>query len=55
MYKWTCRLTGIDTPEIRTSNHLEKQYGYFVRNQLRNKILNKVVRLKCGKLEQKCG
>lgn len=52
MYKWTCRLTGIDTPEIRTSNHTEKKYGYLVRNRLRNKILNKVVLLKCGTLDK---
>lgn len=24
MYKWNCRLSGIDTPEVRTSNQLEK-------------------------------
>lgn len=52
MYKWSCRLTGIDTPEVRTTNSLEKKFGYFVRNKLRNKILNKVVMLKCGSLDK---
>ena len=52
MYKWNCRLSGIDTPEVRTSNQLEKKYGYFVRNKLRNKILNKVVTLKCGTFDK---
>jgi len=52
LYKWNCRLSGIDTPEIRTSSALEKQHGYFVRNALREKILNKVVSLKCGDLDK---
>lgn len=52
MYKWNCRLTGIDTPEIRTSDQNEKKYGYFVRNKLRNKILNKVVKMKCGSFDK---
>ena len=52
MYKWNCRLTGIDTPEIRTSNEVEKRFGYFVRNKLRSKILNRVVSLKCGTFDK---
>ena len=52
MYKWNCRLAGIDTPEIRTRNLKEKQYGYEVRDILRSKILNKIVVLKCGELDK---
>lgn len=52
LYKWNCRLSGIDTPEIRTLSALEKQHGYLVRNALREKILNKVVSLKCGDLDK---
>lgn len=52
LYKWNCRLSGVDTPEIRTTSALEKQYGYSVRNILREKILNKVVKLKCGDLDK---
>ena len=52
LYKWNCRLIGIDTPEVRTSHKLEKKYGYIVRDHLRNKILNKVVQLKCGDLDK---
>jgi len=47
LYKWNCRLIKIDTPEIRTKNIKEKEYGYKVRDILRNKILNKVVKVKC--------
>ena len=52
MYKWNCRLTGIDTPEIRTSDRLQKKFGYEVRDHLRSKILNKVVTLKCQDLDK---
>lgn len=48
MYKWNCRLSGIDTPELRTKNLQEKKFGYEVRDHLRAKIMNKVVTLKCG-------
>lgn len=52
LYKWNCRLSGIDTPEIRTKNLKEKKYGFLVRDNLRNKILNKIVKLKCGKFDK---
>jgi len=52
LYKWNCRLTGIDTPEVRTSDKLQKQFGYIVRDKLRDKILNKVVTLKCQDLDK---
>jgi endonuclease YncB( thermonuclease family) len=52
MYKWNCRLGGVDTPELRTKSDIEKKHGYFVRDQLREKILNKVVTLECGDLDK---
>ena len=52
LYKWNCRLSGVDTPELRTRNKNEKKYGYQVRDNLRGKILNKVVTLKCGKFDK---
>ena len=54
LYKWNCRLTGVDTPEIRTSNKKEKAFGYVVRDLLREKILNKVVQVKCDDLDKYC-
>lgn len=50
--KWNCRLDGIDTPEIRTRNLKEKEYGLYVRDRLRELILNKIVTLKCGELDK---
>ena len=52
LYKWNCRLSGVDTPEIRTRDKVEKQYGYQVRDNLREKILNKVVTLECGDFDK---
>ena len=52
LYKWNCRLTGVDTPELRTRCKVEKKYGYEVRDYLREKILNKVVTLHCGDFDK---
>ena len=52
LYRWSCRLNGVDTPEIRTRNLKEKEMGYKVRDFLREKILNKVVTLNCGELDK---
>lgn len=51
-YKWNCRLTGIDTPELRTRNKKEKKLRYIVRDKLREKILNKVICYKCGEFDK---
>lgn len=47
LYRWNCRLINVDTPEIRTKNLKEKAYAKVVRNKLREKILNKLVYVKC--------
>ncbi len=47
LYKWNCRINRVDTPELRTKNKKEKEYGYEVRNKLREKILNKILDVKC--------
>ena len=52
LFRWTCRLSGVDTPEIRTRNNIEKQFGYDVRNYLREKILNKMVVIECGEFDK---
>ena len=35
-----------------TRNKLEKKFGYEVRDKLRGKILNKVVKVKCGEFDK---
>ena len=45
--KWNCRIARVDTPELRTRNKQEKEMGYMVRDKLREKILNKIIMVKC--------
>ena len=52
LYRWNCRLTGVDTPELRTRCKTEKVYGYKVRDYLREKILNKMVYVRCGDFDK---
>ena len=52
LYKWNCRLTGVDTPELRTRNKNEKKFGFEVRDYLREKILNKLVKIECGEFDK---
>lgn len=47
LYRWKCRIIGIDTPEIRTKDILEKQYGIYVRDKVRELLLNHIVKIKC--------
>ena len=44
---FNCRITGIDTPELRTKNAQEKEFGYIARDIVRHMILGKIVTLKC--------
>ena len=52
MYKWNCRISGIDTPELRTKDPEEKIRAFVIRDALRVKILNKVVVITCGKFDK---
>ena len=52
LYKWNCRINGVDTPELRTRNNLEKKLGYKVRDKLREKILGKVVYIVCDTFDK---
>lgn len=46
-YKWNCRIAHVDTPELKTDNHDEKERAIFVRDKVRELILNKIVTLHC--------
>ena len=52
LYKWNCRINGIDTPEIRTKSVLEKELGLKARDFLREKILNKNVIIHCNDFDK---
>ena len=45
MIKYSTRIYGIDTPEIRTKDDDEKKRGYAARDFLSSYILNKVVKI----------
>ncbi len=46
-YKFKTRLSGIDTPEIRTKNLDEKKQGYISKKIVSDLILNKIVKVQC--------
>ena len=46
-HRWIIRMSGIDTPEIKTKNTAEKTKAIEVRDYLRNKILDKIIILEC--------
>jgi micrococcal nuclease len=52
MFSWKCRLSGVDTPELRTRNQKEKEFGYKVRDALRERIQGKMVSLTCGDFDK---
>jgi micrococcal nuclease len=51
-YKHRIRLLGIDTPELRTKNLEEKKMGIAVRDFVRSKVLNKIIRIDCGEFDK---
>ena len=51
-FRWNCRLAGINTPEIRTKNLKEKEFGLLVRDKLKERIENKILLIKCGEFDK---
>ena len=51
-FRWNCRISGVDTPELRTKNEREKEMGYKVRDELRKLFMNKIVKIKCGEFDK---
>ena len=52
IYKFSIRLNRIDTPELRTSNPIEKEYAIKIRDKLSEKIMNKMVNIKVIKTDK---
>jgi endonuclease YncB( thermonuclease family) len=50
--KFTIRMSGYDTPEVRTNDDIEKIYGIAAKIIVSKMILNKLVYLKCGKWDK---
>ena len=51
-YRFPVRIKGIDAPELRTKNTIEKDYAIMSRDYLSNMINNKVVRLENVEFEK---
>ena len=51
-YKTSCRILGIDTPELRTKNLKEKAAGYKAKDFLSGFILDKIILIKFGKFDK---
>jgi len=52
IYKYSIRLSGIDTPEMRTKNPNEKKKAIEVRDLLREKILDSFVYIECDEFDK---
>ena len=51
-YRWNARIIGVDTPEVRTRNTSEKEFGLKVRDILRDNLLNKIVKIQCFEFDK---
>lgn len=51
-YKWNCRLERIDTPEIKSKHIAEKNSAKHARDFLSDRILNKIVKIKCNMFDK---
>lgn len=47
-YLWSCRIIGIDTPELRGVSEKEKEWGLRARDRVRELILDRQVTLDLG-------
>ena len=52
LYKWTCRLTNLDTPEIRTKSKKEKELAIKARDYLRNIVLGQKLMVECHEFDK---
>lgn len=51
-FKWKCRINGVDTPEIKTKNIKEKNFAIKIRDILKEKLLNKILTIKCFEFDK---
>ena len=52
MCRWKCRLSRIDTPELRTKSQEEKKLAIQAREYVKEYVLEKIVTVKCGKFDK---
>lgn len=52
IYKWSCRVQGIDTPEMRDKNPELKELAYKARDRVREMIMDKKIRIIIGEFDK---
>jgi micrococcal nuclease len=52
IYKYDIRLSGIDTPELRSVIAIEKELAIQARDFVRERILGKIIKINCGKYDK---
>ena len=52
LYRWKCRLLGIDTPEIKTDSEAEHAAAIKAKEKLSDLILNKIITIKCNNFDK---
>lgn len=52
IYRFSVRLNGIDTPEIKTDNPLEKKRAIQIRELMHSKLMGKIVQLENVSIEK---
>lgn len=51
-YRWSCRITGIDTPELRSKDTGKKEMAYKARDFARALLLDKTIRMSLGPFDK---
>jgi endonuclease YncB( thermonuclease family) len=52
LYRWRCRLEGLDTAEVSSKNERIKGFALSIKNKLKDMILFKDVVLRCGEFDK---
>jgi len=52
LYRWSVRLSGIDTPEIKSKDEKLKNFATEARDDLRSKIMNKLIKIEKVSIEK---
>lgn len=50
--RWKCRLSGIDTPEIKTKHEEEKKQAIMIRDIVHSKLFGKTVWVYCDEFDK---
>jgi endonuclease YncB( thermonuclease family) len=52
LYKYKVRFYGLDTPEMKSKNLVEKSFGTVSKEVVQDMVLNKLIKLKCYEFDK---